>query len=294
MRREDIQSSGFRLYSDSTLTVPAFQFGKNWRHFNESYLNEHRVQLAVKSLQNFLGVESLHGKSFIDVGAGSGIDSLAAYELGASAITSFDYDENCVRCCHILKERVQNPNHWHITKGSVLDSEFMQSLGQFDVVYSWGVLHHTGNMWKAIENTLKLVKPGGVLFLAIYNKADGFAFYPDGRFGPSSFWLLEKKIYASLPGLLQNLIDYAVMSILFVVYILMLQNPFKVIRDHQLYFNKGMPWRINIKDWLGGYPYEYATVQEVFTFAKQRGFSLENLTCNNGLLNNEFLLKRMV
>jgi len=248
----------------------------------------------MKSIREFLKVESLQGKSFADVGAGSGIDSLAAFKLGASEITSFDYDGNCVSCCQSLWEKAGKPPHWKIMEGSALDEPFMRSLGQFDVVYSWGVLHHTGNMWKAIENTLKLVKPGGVFFLAIYNKADGFALYPDGRFGPSSFWLLEKKIYTSLPWFLQNIIDYIVMGILFLFYILTLHNPFKVIRDHQLYFNKGMPWRINIKDWLGGYPYEYATVQEIFTFAKQRGFSLENLTCNNGLLNNEFLLKRQV
>jgi len=276
------------------MTVPAFEFGKNWRHFNASYFNEHRLQLAAKSLQDFLGVKSLQGKSFADVGAGSGIDSLAAHTLGASEIVSFDYDDHCVDCCQALFGKAGKPQNWRIMKGSALDEKFMSSLGQFDVVYSWGVLHHTGNMWKAIENTLKLVKPGGVFFLAIYNKADGFAIYPDGRFGPSSFWLLEKKIYTSLPWFLQNVIDYIVMSVLFVGYILTLHNPFKVIRDHQLYFNKGMPWRINIKDWLGGYPYEYATVQEIFTFAHERGFSLENLTCNNGLLNNEFLLKKNV
>jgi 2-polyprenyl-6-hydroxyphenyl methylase/3-demethylubiquinone-9 3-methyltransferase len=54
-----------------------------------------------------------------------------------------------------------------------------------------------------------------------------------------------------------------------------------------------MSWRIDIKDWLGGYPYEYASVDEVFNFVKRLGFSLENLKCNIGLMNNEYLFKKL-
>ena len=269
-----------------------FSFGKNWQVFTARYLNEERIALAEQSLSRFLGITSLSGKTFIDVGAGSGISSLAALKLGASNVISFDVDPDCIACCDVLRSRAGNPAHWSLRHGSILDDHFISSLPQGDIVYAWGVLHHTGSMWKALEAAMRLVKNDGVLFLAIYNKADGLAIYPDGRMGSSAFWKIEKRIYASLPLFLQNLIDYVVMSLLFVLYLLMLRNPFRVIRDHQQYFSKGMSWRVNIKDWLGGYPYEYATVAEVFSFAKQRGFQLENLTCNNGLLNNEFLLRK--
>jgi SAM-dependent methyltransferase len=273
--------------------MTTFRFGKNWQAFVKRYMNEHRIQLAITSIKNFLGTEDLSGKTFIDVGAGSGLDSLAAVRMGCSDVLSFDIDDDCMNCCTRLKEHEGNPGNWRIEQGSIVDDQYVSTLGQFDIVYSWGVLHHTGQMWKAIENTLELVKPGGVLFLAIYNKADGFALYPDGRFGPSWLWKIEKKIYVSLPFVLQEIMDYLVMAVLFVGYLFMLKNPFKVIADHKYYFNKGMSWRINIKDWLGGYPYEYATVEEIFAFAKERGFSLENLTCNNGLLNNEFLFRHV-
>ncbi len=269
-----------------------FRFGKNWQAFNAEYLNTERIELAKKSLRDFLKVENLEGKTFIDIGAGSGVFSLAALEMGAAQVMSFDADPDCISCCTELRMSKGNPANWHIQHGSILDDVFVKTLQRYDVVYSWGVLHHTGNMWKGIKNALSLVKQDGVFFLAIYNKADGFGIYPDGRFGPSWFWLLEKKIYVSLPSFLQNVVDYGVMSALVVLYLLTLRNPVKVIRGHKNYFNKGMSWRINIKDWLGGYPYEYATVAEIFHFAKNQGFSLENLTCNNGLLNNEFLLKR--
>lgn len=269
-----------------------FAFGKNWRRFLNRYLNEERIAFTEQSLTQFLGMSSLSGKTFLDVGAGSGLSSLAALRLGASQVISFDLDPDCIACCEELRARAGNPTHWIIRQGSILDKKFVDSLSPCDIVYSWGVLHHTGDMWKALEQSFSLVKKGGLLFLALYNKADGVAIYPDGRFASSAFWKIEKRIYASLPLILQNLIDYIAMSLLVISYLLTLRNPVRVIRDHQHYFSKGMSWRINIKDWLGGYPYEYATVAEVFTFVKKRGFLLENLTCNNGLLNNEFLFRR--
>lgn len=273
--------------------MPVFSFGRNWEHFNARYLNEERVSLAQRALQQFLGVETLRGKTFLDIGVGSGIASLAALQLDATQVASFDVDPASVQCAKGLREAAGNPSHWNISHGSILDQAFLRTLGTYDIVYAWGVLHHTGAMWQAIENAARLVKEGGLLYLAIYNKADGFAIYPDGRFGPSSFWRFEKRLYVALPAFLQNLIDYVVMSLLIILYLLTLRNPFRIIRDHRKYFSKGMSWRINIKDWLGGYPYECATVAEVFAFVKKRGFLLENLTCNNGLLNNEFLFRKV-
>ena len=142
-------------------------------------------------------------------------------------------------------------------------------------------------MWKAIENASKLVAPKGSFCIAIYNKADAWGLYPDGRFGPSHLWVNEKRLYSRMPSFLQSFIDYSVMSALVVLYLLTLNNPMKKIRSHKQL--RGMSWRVDIKDWLGGYPYEFASVDEIFSFVKNLGFSLENLKCNSGLMNNEYL-----
>jgi 2-polyprenyl-3-methyl-5-hydroxy-6-metoxy-1,4-benzoquinol methylase len=267
-----------------------FEFGENWQQFIDKYLDDASFTEAISSLEKFCGKDSLKDKSFLDIGCGSGLFSLAALKLGASSITSIDVDPNSVACTEKLKEKFGNPANWEVKQNSILDDETVAKLGKFDFVYSWGVLHHTGAMWKAIDNSMSLVKPNGYYYIAIYNKSDGFNIYPDYRFGNSYMWYLEKKFYCSLAPAFQKLIDYSVMGLLMFAYAITLQNPIKKIEDHISF--RGMNWETDIKDWLGGYPYEYATVQEIFQYVQPKGFELINLISNNGLLNNEFLFKK--
>jgi len=130
-----------------------FEFGKNWTRFI-GLLDNQRIRQAEVSLQQMLGVESLQGKRFLDVGSGSGLFSLAAHNLGAQ-VHSFDYDPLSVNCTTELKRLyADDSGDWQVDQGSVLDHEYLHNLGQYDVVYSWGVLHHTGDMAQAISNAL--------------------------------------------------------------------------------------------------------------------------------------------
>ena len=268
-----------------------FAFGRNWRSFLKHYLTDERIEEAARSLREFCGPEAINQKSFIDVGCGSGLFSLAAMHLGASRIVSIDVDADSVACCESLRQTTGAPSNWQVRRGSILDAGDIAAIGSFDMVYAWGVLHHTGNMWQAVTNAASLACPGGYLYIAIYNKEERFRIHRDGRIGSSRFWKFEKRIYSSLPWVVQNLIDYVLMSLLIAIYCVSLRNPVTEIRKHKTL--RGMSWRTDIKDWLGGYPYEYATAQEVMDFVSNLGFDIIKVDEKGGLVNNEFLFRKV-
>jgi 2-polyprenyl-3-methyl-5-hydroxy-6-metoxy-1,4-benzoquinol methylase len=236
-----------------------FSFGRNW----QKYLDTMPVE-AVDRMVGYVHdwVPDLAGCRVVDVGSGQGLTSLAVHAAG-SELVSFDVDPLSVEATRRLWEAAGEPASWIITQGSILDPRFIERLGAFDVVISWGVLHHTGSLAEALDAAASLVAPGGRLWIALYH-----------RTRQSSRSLRTKRMYAALPAAGKAIFREAYAGAK-VVKNLAAYRSLRRLREY--HHERGMSWRRDVEDWLGGLPYEVSSPGEVLSRLRPQGFVLERL-----------------
>jgi 2-polyprenyl-3-methyl-5-hydroxy-6-metoxy-1,4-benzoquinol methylase len=280
-----------------------FSFGKNWQEFVKKYFSEERLNNAKSRLLKVLRLDNLHGYSFLDIGCGSGLHSLAALECGAARVVSFDYDRDAVEITQYLRSRQGNPPHWEVKQGSVLDEAFMGSLPQADIIYAWGVLHHTGNTWKALENSRIPLAPYGVLFIALYSRTNYVnAHLAWGNPTPEQ-WLEIKQRYNRAGILGKKVMEWEYILRNFLLwdighFLSKLKSPYEVIQRLRNKIrvisaykeSRGMAFRTDVRDWLGGWPMDFLKEPEVVQFAETRlGLQLLDMITGEG--NTEFIFR---
>jgi len=251
-----------------------FEFGRNWASFSK-HLEESNLLEAERSLKYLFGDDALKDRSFLDVGCGSGLFSIAAARLGAKSILGVDVDPVSVQTSRENASRwLKSDANISFAEASALNAEQMEALGIFDIVYSWGVLHHTGNMKRAIANVTRRVKSGGLLMIAIYN-----------RHSSSTSWWLVKWLYNRSNRAGQKLLIWLFAPIIFIAkWVATGENPLKMRR--------GMDFMHNVIDWVGGYPYEYASIDEMVKILQVSGFDVVKVIPANVPTGcNEFVCK---
>ncbi len=237
-----------------------FGFGRNWKSF-VSTVGEESIAEAAKGLLRLFPNGELTGRRLLDIGCGSGLSMLAAFRLGAASVHGIDLDQESVEAAQTLLSRHATGRDWTVRRLSVLDAD-PATHGSHDIVYSWGVLHHTGALWKAMDRAAALVAPGGRFAFALYRRTP-----------LCGLWTIEKRLYASAPAICQSTAAAAYKATFFLALVAAGRNPRRYVAEYR--GARGMDWHHDVHDWLGGYPYESTEPGEVAAFLSRHGFTLE-------------------
>jgi 2-polyprenyl-6-hydroxyphenyl methylase/3-demethylubiquinone-9 3-methyltransferase len=235
----------------------AFAFGKNWASYSR-LIDARAIEEAEKGLLRLIPREAIAGRSFLDIGCGSGLHALAAARLGAGAIVAIDIDPDSVATTNAVLSSNDTGVTWSAREQSVFDLEARTT---FDIVYSWGVLHHTGDMWKAIDRAASVVAPNGLFIFALYRTTRSDA-----------FWKREKRWYARASTPAQAVARWCFIAAYRLAYL-------GQFRDYVANYKsmRGMDFHHNVHDWLGGYPYETTLAPEVEARMRSLGFRAERV-----------------
>lgn len=233
-----------------------FEFGANWKNFLKR-IDSESIEAAKQNIQLWLGEDLVKGKTVLDIGCGSGLHSLSYFLLGASKIVSFDYDEKSVEATKTLWKQAGSPINWIICQGSILDESFVISLGKFDIVYSWGVLHHTGDLWGSIKILIKnTLNNNSKLWIAIYQ---GVKTYEKDlalkmKYNNSNYFGKKILVYSHVLKIMKKRRAKGL-------------NPFSWNEKR----GRGMNTYNDLVDWLGGFPYEVCSVEKMKNFMTSNG-----------------------
>lgn len=230
-----------------------FSFGRNWKEFLPT-IDDNAIKEAGKDIDQWLGSQNIQGKSVIDIGSGSGLSSLCIYYRGCRRLVSFDSDPESVETAKFLAARAGSPDNWAIFQGSIIDETLINRLGTFEIVHSWGVLHHTGKMWQAMAHAIRLCAPGALFLISIYAAGDRY----------EEHLALKRRFNAADPGTKADMIR------------IQMERTKSFYRDNEnseggLNRDRGMTHYHDAVDWLGGLPYEVAHASEVLLFCINRG-----------------------
>ncbi len=245
-----------------------FAFGDNWADYAQ-IIDLEAIDAAKKDLLKLIPQEQIADSSFLDIGCGSGLHSLAATLLGARNLLAVDLDPTSVATTEGVLTRYAAHARWRTEEISVFDLS-PESHGVFDIVYSWGVLHHTGAMWDALRKAASMVAPNGMLVFALYRST---------LLDP--FWRLEKRYYSKAGSSVQAAVRACFVAAYAMSFTIARRRSFAAhVANYKT--NRGMDFYHDAHDWLGGYPYESALAPDVERHMHDLGFQAARVFARPG------------
>ena len=290
-----VQILGRLLYQLADLPPPPgprslegqFSFGQNWQQFvHRGRLSMYGLLSSVREVRGFFGTAGLQGLRVLDLGCGSGLSSLAFRLLGAHVVSA-DVQEESLEAAKSMKSvfiphvpgRNDEDHAWTFKKLSALDAWSLAAIQPFDVVYTWGVLHHTGDVWQAVHNAQLPLADDGLLIVAVYAEE----FYDE-----KENIIMMKQFYRNASVKQQEHLDIAVGLFWLRPLLHSGKNPFEVLRNFSEM--RGMEFWTDVRDWLGGWPTEFISTSAMLSFARRMGLHCINVRRNGG--NTEFAFTR--
>jgi ubiquinone/menaquinone biosynthesis C-methylase UbiE len=153
------------------LDVTADHYGELFKAFDDpSYFDEPKELLRQRLERNGFDLTWLQGKTGLDSGCGNGRYTVALKRLGLAEVHGLDLSETNIADA---KRRSDSKalTGIHYLQGDVLDLPFENE--RFDFVFSNGVLHHTTDCVKGVQELLRVLKPGGRGFFMVMPNPGG-------------------------------------------------------------------------------------------------------------------------
>ena len=145
------------------------------KKFSEAYfeeIEEIRYKLEPE-IHSFAQFSRYYNKKVLEVGVGAGTDFMQWIRSGARAY-GIDLTEEAISN---VRHRLQT---YELTAEEIIqaDAEKLPYENEsFDLVYSWGVIHHSPDTEQCFKEIVRVTKPGGTMKIMIYNRHSLFAFY---------------------------------------------------------------------------------------------------------------------
>lgn len=134
------------------------------KYFKEIENTRYRLEPYLLSFANF---REAKGKKLLEIGVGAGTDFCQWVKNGAIA-SGIDLTSSAIE---LTKERLEISNiknsSYELRTADVENLPFTNN--EFDIIYSWGVLHHTPNTERAFQEVYRVLKPGGIFKGMIYH-----------------------------------------------------------------------------------------------------------------------------